>query len=173
MSNELQNEYVIDGLNRIVSVGCQWDRFALENNGRDSLAAIVVGQSVWNFVAGVPTREILEFLFRSCRSQGENISLNYRCDSALMQRHFEMTIIPLSQDRLRITHDLQFMDVAKGGPRDVQYVSSGGSERCSICNNVHLSDRWVDLFQQKAGCTQVSNYIVCPHCQGNALRMLA
>jgi hypothetical protein len=150
-----------------------WDRFALENGGRqDVLAARVLRQSFLKFV---PANLKMHFtnLFRTARSTGRLQSQDYECSSPRLFRIYRMQVYPMHPgigflviNSLRIEH--QHTRQARG-PDDAQYRDKNGL--ICVCANCRRTRRlhsegiwdWVPAYVYSPG--QDVTHGICPFCR--------
>ena len=96
------NSYVVDSKDRIISVGSEWDAFAIENDAPGATSTHVLGREIWDFVEGANTRTYLFGVFQACRIEQQLFSILYRCDGPDVRRLYRLTIWPSPDDSLTI-----------------------------------------------------------------------
>lgn len=162
-------EYLVDEVDRIVSVSGPWDRFADENDGINARADAVCGRSIWDFIAGDGTRMWLDAIFKIARVRRASIERSYRCDSPDVKRFMRMRIIPGDGGALRIEHEVLGME-ERHLPVYIRYKSSKDTGkirlRCSICGRVRHGKVWEEPCPEHAGSSGeiVVVYSVCEAC---------
>jgi two-component system cell cycle sensor histidine kinase/response regulator CckA len=135
--------YQIDRRDRIETVSDSWTRFAIENGGTSTSAA-VVGHPLWNFVSGDTTRHVYGDLINRVRG-GRTISFTYRCDSPVLRRFMRMTMSPASH--AAVTFDsLIVRTEPRAEPVGLHAESAGQMLRaCGWCKRVAIADDWVEV----------------------------
>jgi hypothetical protein len=81
------------------SVGGDWASFA-RANGAPELLDNIVGRSLWDFVAGVTTRDVYGRLIERARA-GRELSFHLRCDSPDERRFMRMRMVPAANQGVR------------------------------------------------------------------------
>lgn len=158
------NSYVVDGQNRIVSVGSEWDQFALENDAPGATSARVIGREVWDFIEGDNTRAYLFGVLQTCRMEQQLFSILYRCDGPDMRRLFWLTVWPSPDHSLTLgsmlVHSVASHPTATAGAFDTFYDTT----RCSICCAFQIGEKWIDLRTPKDPGNFAKSYSICPSC---------
>lgn len=98
--------YRLDATDTIDGIDPGWDSFAEANGGKGAMAERVVGQSLWDFIAGQETITALDRLFHNARQSATPWGLRYRCDSPRQERLFQLTALPLQGRALLVRHAL-------------------------------------------------------------------
>ncbi len=133
--------YELDADDRVVAVGGEWDRFALENGAPGASAAAVVGRSLWDFVAGLETAHLLRRIIYSARISGRPMEAPFRCDGPRQERHMHFRAEAMDSGALRITTRLM-----REVPLDAPAPGGASAPRgellrmCSWCNRIHVDD---------------------------------
>jgi hypothetical protein len=134
--------YVVDAQDRVASVNDAWAEFAAEGGAPD-LADQVVGQPLWEFIAGEQTEAIYRELFERVR-RGATITLPYRCDSPTRVRECELELAPRGEGAIvcttRYIAEYDQPPVPLHDP-DVERTEEF-LRMCSWCKRVQL-DEWV------------------------------
>lgn len=86
--------YEVDAEDVISSVSSEWLSFAEENGAPDLARDVVIGSSLWTFVAGAETRHLYRSLFGKARDGGLPIAVPFRCDAPERRRFMRLTITP-------------------------------------------------------------------------------
>jgi len=76
-----------------VSLGGEWDRFALANDAPELAGQNIIDRSLWDFISGDMMRHIYRQLLVLVRS-GKSIQYHFRCDSPGMRRFLNMSLTP-------------------------------------------------------------------------------
>lgn len=169
--------YEIDGRDTIVSVDDAWLEFA-RRNGALELDERVVGHSIWEFIAGPPTRKFYEVLFRRVRSQRKDVLLPFRCDSPRAFRFMQLRIAPGEDDRIALQGAL-LREQARPHCRLVESMiprSTVELPMCSVCTRVQiLGTEWVEVQDAVARLDLFDSveqpcldYTVCEDCRALA-----
>jgi hypothetical protein len=127
--------YRLDRNNRILSVGGDWDKFALENGGEMAVARVVVGENLFDFIAGAETKSYVNAILFACRETGQPFCGSFQCNSDEEERRFIWNVTP---------------DTAKSGDKngsDLRGFQSG--KLCVSSHLVHKSKR-IDQPRQSA-----------------------
>lgn len=163
--------YTIDRDDRIVDVSPDWDSFACANDGPGACAAHVVGAPLYGAITGDPVRMYMNAIFMRVRASGETESIPYRCDSPAVRRLYRMTVEPLGQGRIRVTHDLERTDET-GRVVEIRTARGRGraTPRCSVCCRVKDGEAWRDPFEDGRDHALRVVHTVCPACREAATR---
>ncbi len=168
MGSAMRTQYLLDNEDRIVSVGGEWNEFAVENNAEQAMSNSVVGKPVWDFIAGTPTIDFLQEIFDVCRSQRDPLTMYYRCDSPTVKRLFKFSALSDKSNNIVIGNTLIPIDFQFWGPKIVTPLDElrpGETASCASCRALRMKDGWVDIFPAEdynAG-THV-NYTICARC---------
>ena len=92
--------YWIDGTDHIVAVNEAWNDFAIENGAPDLTREHVLGRSLWDYIADLPTKTLYQALIERAR-QSRPMDFAYRCDSPTQRRLMHMTITGEADGRIR------------------------------------------------------------------------
>lgn len=82
--------YRIDRDDRIVAVNDAWRAFAAEN-GSAGLADSIVGQALWESIAGSTVRQVYRSLLTRVRT-GHVVRFPFRCDAPTLRRDMRLTM---------------------------------------------------------------------------------
>lgn len=132
--------YRLDAKNRIVEVGGDWDRFALENGADDLSSNLVIGLPLHSFISGDVTRMFINTMLSRVRMTGQPAVVPYRCDSPGIKRFMEMSLAAIGQDVIsehRILNECPM-------PRHTDFRAAAGNntfrmiKRCSMCNCIAM-----------------------------------
>ncbi|MCG3180727.1 MAG: hypothetical protein BIFFINMI_03090 [Phycisphaerae bacterium] len=163
----------IDARDRIVATDDAFKRFAVEN-GTPDLAADLVGQSLWEHLAGIEVRHLYELLLESLRAGGRAVTYDYRCDSPTLRRYLQLTA------QARPNGDVDFRSTTlEIEPRDVQPLldahrsaAPGLIRMCSWCKRLATPSRWIEVERAVAelGLFEADplpgiTHAVCPDCE--------
>ena len=126
----------------IVSVGGNWNAFAVANDS-GSLCAGVVGRPIWDFLDGLTPREVYRDLFARVR-QGKTVHFPFRCDSPTCARHMVMRMTPLDNRGVRFETSM-IRAIPLMGVRGTEPIDSL-VRVCSWCKRVALppTSEWLD-----------------------------
>lgn len=87
-------EYAVDGSDRIVEVGGDWDEFARANG----LVRSYVGTPLWDAVHGADVQAVWRLLLQRVRTTGVGLAFPYRCDAPQLERPMRMELHPRRDD---------------------------------------------------------------------------
>lgn len=144
--------YAIDPHDRIVSVGANWSRFALENDAPELVEERVVGQPIWRYISGVQTRNLYLDLFRRLRRNPAEMLVPFRCDSPRVIR--EMTLLVSSsvdgtirfEGRVhRVTEREEVTALSRFARRTEDTL-----EICAVCRRLSVEDIWMEATADRA-----------------------
>lgn len=179
MSVRPKYRYLLDDRNTIVWVDGWWLAFAKENGAPELNEEAVLGNPIWDFVAGDATRRLYEELHQRVRSTGNPITVPFRCDSPKLQRYMEVTIngdfnqrLLYESQLLRVVPQPRVRMLDPNEPR-----SDDALIMCSCCKRALLgASEWLDLqnislrlrmFEQQE--VPAMRYTVCPDCEQSAI----
>lgn len=163
----------------ITEVGGSWDRFARENGALEVVRENVLGTKLLRHISGSAQKMWMEAVIMAVRNQmmvarmsrSNPVSPNnaetrrYRCDSEEARRLMEMTVYPISNDRLRAEHVLLKEERM---PNRVFIAPAIDSEiarrRCGVCNRVELDAEWLDPFTLGRDSLHEVTYDICHQC---------
>lgn len=141
--------YLVDGHDRIVSVGGPWDEFALENSGDAATAQQVIGRGLFEFVTDPTTQHLYRQMLARARA-GRDLRFTYRCDSPDTRRlmAMEMRLVdgagvvefrstPLQEQPRAPAHFPQ-ADGATDEPEPMQRA-------CGWCNRFEVDGEWLEV----------------------------
>ncbi len=76
-----------------------WDEFAISARTTKVHAGWVIGQSLFSFVSGADVRQVQKALHDQVVSGATSrVSLHYRCDDAVTERHMRMSLTPILRE---------------------------------------------------------------------------
>ncbi|MCK6404491.1 MAG: hypothetical protein L6Q60_00595 [Rhodocyclaceae bacterium] len=162
--------YRLDARDRIVEVGGDWDRFAIDNGAEELVSGAILGMPLRTFIAGDVTRMFVDALLARVRLTGRPAVIPYRCDSPGVKRFMEMSLESIGAELISehrcLSEQVMFSPLAYAVVSEP--ASGGWVRRCSMCNR--LTDRSgrsyeSDEYPHEAGDTVRVIYHVCPDCQ--------
>jgi hypothetical protein len=172
--------YVVDDADLIAEVDQWWLAFARENGTTELNADSVIGRSIWDFIAGEPTRALYRELHQYVRQTGHAVTVPFRCDSPTLQRYMQLTI--LRREAGGLQYESELLRVKAQRRMDTldscRKRSNAVLTMCSCCKRSLLEPAgWLDLedislrlrlFDQQT----VPNlrYTVCPQCATRSAR---
>lgn len=172
----------IDRKNRIVGVGGDWDRFALENEGAAATAHRVLGTSLLDHVHGEATAAVLVGVLEAVRRHARPARLPFRCDSPSLKRWMEMVFTPEPSAGVLFSYRL-LATAPIAAP--LRFSATGTPQgrllfRCSSCNRLRRDGVWREpeevsaLLDAHALAMPVGvSYGVCEDCRMQVARSLA
>ena len=149
----------------ITAVGGEWELFALENGAPDLVS--VTGCYLWEFIAGLATREVYRELLVRVR-RGDEVRFPFRCDGPDIIREMSMMMHPLESGAVRFE---SFLLATK--PRMVRQRMHAveGLRMCSWCKRVAIGDEWLypefaveALAPFEAAADTAIAHGICPGC---------
>ena len=166
--------YRLDANDIFVSVDDLWLAFAKENGARHLTREIVLGRSIWDFVASDELRALYKALHSRIRQGGPPVVVPFRCDSPSLQRHMRLKIAceaggALAYESLLVRavpqRNLQVLDSKR--QRSDAFLTI-----CSCCKRallepvgwIELEDASVRLKLFEAQQVPELRHTVCPKC---------
>jgi hypothetical protein len=142
-------DFLLDKQDEIVAVGCEWDRFALENDAPELIGSTVIGRPLLDFISGNVTRQFIQALLQIVRTGNQSIELEYRCDSPNERRCMQMRV---SVDESGLVHF--FNAILRTESRKNKVLISRSTQRsknttvrCSMCNLIKPLKDWIEPEQ--------------------------
>jgi hypothetical protein len=166
--------YQVDSTDLIVWVDEWWLAFAKENGAPGLTKELVLGRSLWDFVAGDELCQLYMEMHTRVRQSGRPAILPFRCDSPWLQRHMRLTISLGSDGRLsydsvlvRAVPQSHLEVIDSGRPR-----SAATLDICSCCRRALLEPAgWMDLEDVSVQLqlfegheVPTLHHTVCPEC---------
>lgn len=149
-----------------------WDRFALENEGPNALAASILHKPFLQFVPD-DLRLIYKEIFQRARALGRMQSLDYECSSAQAFRVYRMQVYPLRpgcgfvvMNSLVIVHP---HTRAVCEPNDARYrCQLGLIHMCANCRRTLRMDEpetwdWIPAYVEHP--RRDVTHTICPFCR--------
>lgn len=141
--------YVIDKLDRIISVSANWLLFAQENQAGESCHPdVIVNKSIWDFIDGFETRQFYEIILKNVRAKRKAVVLPFRCDSPDKRRYLELRIAPIQEECIKFTSNTVYIELRD--TVDILELNIDRSDEiikmCSMCKKVVSSENtWVEV----------------------------
>jgi hypothetical protein len=165
---------MLDKQDEIVVVGCEWDRFALENDAPELMGCQVIGRPLLDFISGNVTRQFVQQLLKEVRNGNQSIELEYRCDSPNERRFMQMQV---SLEASGLVHFFNTILRTESLKNKVLISSSAQRSknttvRCSMCNLIKSLKNWIEA-EQFSSSNQPKNiellviYGICEGCLTN------
>lgn len=164
--------YWLDRNNKIIKVSNNWNKFALENNGKDVLSEKILGHSLLEYVVGDNTKMWIETLLQLARIKSNGIIKEYRCDSPREKRYMIMELKMLGDGTLKVEHTIKKIESYS---QELNFLYSNTKlksklyQRCSICNKVLYEGNWTEPNELSEDLTDSNEiqviYNVCPNCR--------
>jgi hypothetical protein len=163
----LQTYLVVDSLYRILWVGGDWDDFADQNGGGEvATATRVLSTSLLSHVADARTREHVLTIVDTVLGEQAAFHLRYRCDSPAMKRDLLMSVTPMREQRVLMTHDLIDLQPMPRPAAPWDHAPGAKAQKCSFCCAVcRPGGRWSDPFRARLPHPRAVDYTVCPRCE--------
>lgn len=169
-------QYRVDRHDCISWVNSWWLAFARENGGHRLTEQLVVGRSLWDFIADDETRQLYQALHYRLRGHDSTVVLPLRCDSPNVRRHMQLIITGKSGEKTLMYEG----GIVQAKPREYLAVLDSAKQRtnpclwmCSCCKHVLLEPKgWIEVEeiseilqlnrrQRLPRCRQT----LCPHCR--------
>ncbi|NJN95853.1 MAG: hypothetical protein HC875_17975 [Anaerolineales bacterium] len=128
----------------IIVVNDDWLTFAQQNEAPQLTRDVVIGSSLWRFIAGLETQQIYQLLMRQVRQSQERIVFTFRCDSPDVRRYLWMEIVPAPEQavefrnyllRVEPRRHVRLLDVTARRNVDLLHM-------CSWCSRVWCEESW-------------------------------
>ena len=162
-------DYVLDGEDRIIELGGQWDAFARANNAENLSGDALIGTLFWDHVSGQSLSDLLGQVFQRARSLKQPIIVPARCDSPDTIRHLKIRVFARDPDRLEV-RSCTTSEV----PRKQWRANNRARallKMCSWCNRFHYDGRWMEIEEAiekydlvNAEVVPKSSHGICPDC---------
>lgn len=143
-----QYRYAVDREDRLTFVDTAWKAFAKDNQAEELTQPSMVGQPVWDFIAGTEVKHLYRMVFDSVRKHKRAVSFPFRCDSPISWRYMELSIEPDDDGGLCLSAGLRreearphlaLFDESTAEPESFVKI-------CSWCKRIPLTDgRWVEV----------------------------
>lgn len=165
--------YCVDRDFRIVSVGGNWNDFALENEGSELAGNSVIGRRLWEFITDPPTREIYRHLVERA-FDGRSVQFDIRCDSPDTRRCAQVCISPAVDGSVEF--EILTTKVESRPPQELlrrgNSSPTGLIQSCSWCNRIRtargewdeIEDAIKKLHFFELECLPAITYATCPDC---------
>lgn len=169
----MKRTYVLDARDRVIGIAGDWDVFAMENGGADSVAGKVLGRRLWEFVADQGTVSYLATIFHACRQTAMPFATTYRCDTPDEVMPFRMTVTPVEGGVLDIGHQFLSSHPMERPDNIAALRERLDLVRCSMCCRYRLDEVWVDAFLMPDCTFTPESHTMCPDCRAAAGKKLA
>jgi len=168
---DIRVDFYLNDLDEIISVGQEWDDFALKNGAPELAGGGVIGRPLLDFVSGNVTRHFVETLLLTARAGSQPVELDYRCDSPDERRYMHMRVsladnntVCFSNTLLRTELRSKKIFINKAAQR-----SRNTPVRCSMCNLLLSKSQWIEpehIFESGPGETHgiFVIYGICSRC---------
>ena len=158
--------YILDDRDVIVGTGGLWDNYAEESACPAVHSSAIVGQRLWNFVQGSDVASYVNALLFTARRVQRPVSMLYRCDTPTQPRQFTMTITPMDDLGLKVSHTPVPMVIGQAEPQKVVALNDiYSTEKCSVCCAFKVGDRWVDPYTHPVNRAFPKGVGLCPDCK--------
>jgi hypothetical protein len=127
----------------LVWVSPEWDRFALANGGEAAVAARVLCRPLWDFVAGLTTRDVYRRVLRRARAR-HPVRFTARCDSPGARRLLEVELGDAGGGAV----EFRTRPLREEARPPVPWPAAGADgmlRMCGWCNRVCVEGRWVEV----------------------------
>jgi hypothetical protein len=174
--------YVLDADTRLVSVGGDWERFAVENGALELLPPEPLGRPMDSFIADDTTAQIWSDIYARVRATGRALSFPLRCDGPDVIRDLTMTITGTGGGfliRSTVVSELPRgripFPVAPPRGDDDAFVRS-----CAWCKRIDVRGKWCEmdlavltlsLFRRER--LPAISHAICDDCLGRMEQLLS
>jgi hypothetical protein len=138
--------YAIDDQDRLIRLDEGYYRFAEENGWDD--AAVSLGRSLWDFVAGEDVRKVLRLLVRRVRDEVGHVELTCRCDGPETRREMDVRIAATSSGRgVLFSARLRSEEEREEPQRLLDPAAPRSRDRlpmCAWCDRFEVDGEWVE-----------------------------
>lgn len=139
--------HTVDANDVLTDVNDHWLRFAQQNDAPHLTRQVVIGHSLWDFIAGFETPHLYKLMMQQVRQSQRRLVFTYRCDSPNFRRYMQMEIVPLAHQGLEYRNYLlreeprdrvRLLDPTIGRNQELLMM-------CSWCNRVHCDNVWLPV----------------------------
>lgn len=170
-------DFRLNERDEIVTVGSEWDLFALENDAPELIGSKVIGRPLLEFISGKVTQQFVQALLTLVRSGTPSLELEYRCDSPTERRFMKMRV-SLEESGLVYFLNTLLRTESRQNKILISRSTQRGKNttvRCSMCNLVKPVKDWVEPERFNGSNTsKVTEWLViygiCDVCKTNLLR---
>lgn len=139
--------YLLDADTRLVSVGGNWERFAVANGALELLPPEPLGRPMDSFIADDTTAQIWSDIYEKVRATDRALSFPIRCDGPDMIRELMMTITGTGGGFL--IRSVVISEMPRGRiPFPMAPPSSGDDaivRSCAWCKRIDVRGKWCEL----------------------------
>ena len=137
----------LNAQDQIVSVGCDWNFYAKENEAPELSGRAFTGRPLLEFLPGKVTRTFVQTMLQLARERMQLIELDCRCDSPSFRRNTRMRgVIDVAGGTVFVRETLRTKARACPVGVGVGVANQRGrhtSIRCSMCNLVKPANAWL------------------------------
>lgn len=150
MANEPESPqvltYILDDESTLISVGGEWDRFAVENGASDLVPPRPLWRPMRSFISDETTVQLYDAIYDKARRTGRPFSFPLRCDSPDLRRELRMTIL-YTNASFFIRSVLLSVTKRPPMPIPVALRVPGDSflRACGWCKRLDAGGRWVEI----------------------------
>ena len=163
-----QTYYVLDNELRLLWVGGDWDSFAQANGGPQSQMNDVLATQLRDHISDAETAKAVTELVSAVQEKHRELRIDYRCDSPVQLRRFQMTIQPMKDGRVLLVHDLRDARTFDQPLTPWQTDPHSDACKCSFCCAVKQgAGRWTAPESLNGTHPPLVRYTLCPDCTEN------
>lgn len=170
--------YCLDAADRIIEIGGNWDGFAASNQGQQAMTRQILGTYLHEHIVDDNSRMFIYTILHGVRTLNRPATRPYRCDSPTLKRFMQMTVTPLENGVLRVSHHLLRTE-ALSHPLNFHAANhriptahwEKAIVRCSMCNQVKIDQSWLtpeNALEKQPEVARMASipviYTVCPQC---------
>jgi hypothetical protein len=167
-------EYDILGDDTVADVRGDWDVFAADNGAPGLTVESVLGQCLWDYVAGRDVRSVYRMLVEHVRATGSPKNLNFHCDDSEHVRLFHLEICRSDLHTIRFASTLLKLELRSKVPLFEAMVTRSDDDIltvCSVCKFVDCAGVWLPVEEALAQLNLMNNPVMpqishglCPNC---------
>lgn len=146
-----------------------WNAYATQNGAANLDAGSVVGNTLWDYVAGVETVGFLNALFFWTLREESAFSMPVRCDMPFSPALYRMAVRWTGHDSLEIAHEaMQAPNFPKKHPIPTETIEA--THRCSFCCKYEVDGLWLESFEHPSIRYETAAHTICEPCRTTLLK---
>ena len=166
--------FVLDAKFRLLWLGGDWEGFALANGGTTALSDDVLATSLLDHIVDEATRDAMIGLIEAVLETQDVLRIDYRCDSNIMLRRYQLTIQPMKDKRVLLVHDLRHAQSFSEPLGVWKNDQAAPARKCSFCCSVSgPSGQWLPPEQLSSPHPPDVAFTICPNCDNRVQESIA
>lgn len=145
--------YTIDAVDRVVGANAAWIAFMRHESHAAITTQSVIGQPVWDFIAGLQVRQLWEVLYERVRAVSAPVFVPMRMDTASLRRLIDLELHPVGEGSIRHVCECVWIEARPAValldpayPRDERTLQA-----CAWCNRIQVRiGAWEEIEQARA-----------------------